>query len=161
MSTPPDIEAQQLPRTSSSSNGTSSTSSSSPYVDSDMVLIIEKEPTLARQPWPYVLQKGQFAWARGGNKIWRLVLVLDVGSQDIIDEQEHIVYTVGWICDGFTLRGTFSPMIGDIKPDEPDIETLIRAKDEACSEPRDTILRGRIKRLYRGCFKAWLVEREY
>ncbi|KAH9041075.1 hypothetical protein EDB85DRAFT_1886692 [Lactarius pseudohatsudake] len=63
-------------------------------------------PGWATQPWHYVFNDGDVAWALGGNGRWRLVTV----------NRKQIAYNVTWASGGVTMRGTFAPGCGDIKP---------------------------------------------
>ncbi|KAI0041282.1 hypothetical protein FA95DRAFT_1576452 [Auriscalpium vulgare] len=111
-------------------------------------------PQWAQQPWHYIFrvrpsillailihalklaparrfQKGDSAWARSIKGCWRLVTICDDGAVEIIDSRRHTVYTATWLREGFTLRGSFSPESGDIKPDTNVVRGLIEEEGRA------------------------------
>ncbi|KAF9218381.1 hypothetical protein BS17DRAFT_823011 [Gyrodon lividus] len=87
---------------------------------------IASQPSACDQPWPYRFCSGQLAWAKGGNDRWRRVLLLDDGTIEDLDGKYLPVYTATWTNDRHVVRGTFSPLLGDVKPDTETIRQLLR-----------------------------------
>ncbi|KIJ15777.1 hypothetical protein PAXINDRAFT_155358 [Paxillus involutus ATCC 200175] len=101
---------------------------------------ITSRPSGCDQPWPYCFynatepiapQSGQLVWAKGGNNRWRRVLLLDDGTIEDHDSycfkgNDIPIYTATWTNDGHVIRGTFSPLLGDLKPDTDTIRRLLR-----------------------------------
>ncbi|KAH7890312.1 hypothetical protein F5I97DRAFT_1826477 [Phlebopus sp. FC_14] len=102
---------------SSKSYGGSSTSS---------VPVEGDQPSGCEQAWPYCFFCGERAWAKGGNHKWRRVFLLDDGCMQEHDGRSVPFYSATWTNDGFIVRGTFSPLLGDIKPDTKTIRKLLR-----------------------------------
>jgi len=88
------------------------------------------QPSWADQPWPYKFSKGDSAWARGGNARWRRVIIEDNGTLEMHDGRIVTVYTARWRRQGNIVRGCFSPLDGDLKPDNEQT-LLLLAEDEA------------------------------
>ena len=91
-----------------------------------------------------VVQGGDIAWALGGNGRWRLVTVVGDGFMEEIEvrtsikitgvtkftlanyqNRKQIAYNVTWANGGVTMRGTFAPGCGDLKPNTLAIRRLL------------------------------------
>ncbi|KAI9437189.1 hypothetical protein H4582DRAFT_2077587 [Lactarius indigo] len=94
-------------------------------------------PGWATQPWHYVFNDGDIAWALGGNRRWRLVTVVGDGFIEEIENRKQIAYNVTWACGGVTMRGTFAPGCGDIKPNTLAIRRLLFDEGARRVERRD------------------------
>jgi len=96
------------------------------------------------------------AWALGGNGRWRLVRVVGNGFVEeievgtvldlfnfrrlgltIFQNRKQIAYNVTWTWDGATMRGTFAPGCGDIKPNILAIRRLLIDEGLRYVERRD------------------------
>lgn len=96
------------------------------------------------------------AWALGGNGRWRLVRVVGNGFVEeievgtvldlfnfrrlgltIFQNRKQIAYNVTWTWDGPTMRGTFAPGCGDIKPNILAIRRLLIDEGLRYVERRD------------------------
>ncbi|KAH9069644.1 hypothetical protein EDB83DRAFT_442879 [Lactarius deliciosus] len=94
-------------------------------------------PGWATQPWHYVFNDGDIAWALGGNGRWRLVTVVGNGFIEEIENRKQIAYHVTWASGGVTMRGTFAPGCGDIKPNTLAIRRLLYDEGVRRVERRD------------------------
>ncbi|KAH9167703.1 hypothetical protein EDB89DRAFT_110093 [Lactarius sanguifluus] len=94
-------------------------------------------PGWATQPWHYVFNDGDVAWALGGNGRWRLVTVVGDGFIEEIENRKQIAYNVTWASGGVTMRGTFAPGCGDIKPNTLAIRRLLYDEGVRRVERRD------------------------
>ncbi|KAH7923383.1 hypothetical protein BV22DRAFT_1130704 [Leucogyrophana mollusca] len=97
------------------------------------------QPLSSDQPWPYRFQTGDVAWAKGGNGKWRRATLLDDGSVDNYDGCIVPVFSARWRNDGLSIRGTFSPLAGDIKPDTEVIRRLLRDEEVVIQGEEDQI----------------------
>ncbi|KAI0280912.1 hypothetical protein BGY98DRAFT_932349 [Russula aff. rugulosa BPL654] len=82
-------------------------------------------PSWATQPWHYVFQDGDEAWALGVNGRWRLVRVIGDGFLDNIENRKQLTYNATWTNNGDTMRGTFAPGCGNIKPNTHVVRRLL------------------------------------
>ncbi|KAH8983275.1 hypothetical protein EDB86DRAFT_3085520 [Lactarius hatsudake] len=84
-----------------------------------------------------VVKDGDVAWALGGNGRWRLVTVVGDGFIEDIENRKQIAYNVTWASGGVTMRGTFAPGCGDIKPNTLAIRRLLYDEGVRRVERRD------------------------
>ncbi|KAF8261174.1 hypothetical protein EI94DRAFT_825567 [Lactarius quietus] len=94
-------------------------------------------PRWANQPWHYVFNDGDIAWALGGNGRWRLVTVVGDSFIEEIENRKQIAYNATWSSGGATMRGTFAPGCGDIKPNTLAIRQLLFDEGARHVERRD------------------------
>ncbi|KAF8837575.1 hypothetical protein BDN67DRAFT_972787 [Paxillus ammoniavirescens] len=100
---------------------------------------ITSRPSGCDQPWSYCFHSGQLVWAKGGNNRWRRVLLLDDGTIEDHDGNDIPIYTATWTNDGHVLRGTFSPLLGDLKPDTDTIRQLLREEKVPIQGEQDLV----------------------
>ncbi|KAH9963622.1 hypothetical protein BC827DRAFT_1193154 [Russula dissimulans] len=94
-------------------------------------------PSWAGQPWHYVFQNGDVAWALGPNKRWRLVRVVGDGFAEKFENRMQLAYNATWTSDGAIMRGTFAPGSGDVKPNTLAIRRLLFDEGQRHVERRD------------------------
>ncbi|KAH9979205.1 hypothetical protein BJV74DRAFT_131215 [Russula compacta] len=124
-------------RSLSDSSSESVEASTVPYILDGPLFAPSSTPSCASQPWHYVFHDGNMAWALGGNGRWRLVTVIGDGFVEEIDNRKQIAYNATWTSDGVTMRGTFAPGCGDIKPNTPAIRRLLLDEEIRRVEERD------------------------
>ncbi|KAF8261172.1 hypothetical protein EI94DRAFT_1833466 [Lactarius quietus] len=108
-----------------------------PYLLEGPLINPGNTPGWASQPWHYVFKDGDIAWALGGNGRWRLVTVVGDGFMEEIENRKQIAYKVTWASGGVTMRGTFAPGCGDIKPNTLAIRRLLFDEGARHVERRD------------------------
>ncbi|KAI9434115.1 hypothetical protein BJY52DRAFT_785736 [Lactarius psammicola] len=108
-----------------------------PYFLEGPIIIPGGTPGWANQPWHYVFKDGDIAWALGGNGRWRLVTVIGDGFIEEIENRKQIAYNVTWASGEVTMRGTFAPGCGDIKPNTLAIRRLLFDEGVRRVERRD------------------------
>jgi len=94
-------------------------------------------PSWAGQPWHYVFQNGDIAWALGPNELWRLVRVVGDGFAEKIENRTQIAYNATWTSGGAIMRGTFAPACGDIKPNMLAVRRLLFDEGQRHVDRRD------------------------
>jgi len=130
-------EPKQPSRSLSAGSSDSIDASIRPYILEGPLITPGGTPGWASQPWHYVFQDGDVAWALGGNGRWRLVRVVGNGFIEEIENRKQVAYNVTWAWDGATIRGTFAPGCGDIKPNTLAIRRLLIDEGLRYVERRD------------------------
>ncbi|KZV75299.1 hypothetical protein PENSPDRAFT_105379 [Peniophora sp. CONT] len=75
-------------------------------------------------------QIGEVAWARGPNRMWRRVLVLDAGCWELEEDEKtaHKYYVATWVADRLTYRASFAATKHAILHNSTEIRSWLRTE---------------------------------